>query len=254
MTEVVENQDQAYEDFKESEVENLKFNKVETYENQNSARSQKKNKKTYDIAFRPFERSKSTSIIRSKSISSFPIVDEEKNEEDDGLCKEVQKIRKLEFLIQSEGYDKMEEGLDFKPRYTKSSKALSLMDTVEEVKEEKDIDLTQLKGSFTKMKLVYDCQEDIPTHYNINPNFHNSRHDIEEDIIFEDNLENEVDAQPPHYKGSNKSLSKLEEFVDNTEKIDEHHQHGNIIEEEIKEVEETEDKQEDEIIEKTCKL
>lgn len=254
MTDVDESQKQVSEPNEEEELNTLKYDSEKFLESQKSARSQKKQRKTYDITFRPFERSKSTSIIRSKSVTSFPIVNEEKNEEDDGVCKELQKIRKIEFLIQSEGLDKLEEGLDYKHRYTKSSKALSLMDTVEEVKEDKDIDFTQLQGSFKKMRLVHDCQEDLSIPQNNNSNFHNSRHELEEDIIFEDNQENDVEAQPPIHRGSNKSLSKLEDFVDNTDKIEEHHQHGNIIEEEIKEVEETDDKQEDEIIEKSCKL
>lgn len=254
MTDVDENQKQIFGPYEEAEIEALKFENEKIFEGQNSTRSQKKRKVTYDITFHPFERSKSTSIIRSNSVTSFPIVNEEKNEDDDGVCKELQKIKKLEFIIQSEGHDKLEEALDFKPRYTKSSKALSLMDTVEEVKEDKDIDISQLQGSFKKMKLMHDCREDLSIPQYTNSNFHNSRQELDKDTIIEDNQENDVDVKPQHHKGSSKNLSKLEEFIDNTEKIEEHHQWRSIIEEEIKEVEETDDKQEDEIIEKSCKL
>lgn len=234
----------------EEAIEAFRFRTEIIIKNKESA--QMKHRNTYNIAFHPTDRSKSYSINRSKSVTSFSTVNEEKNEEDDS---EIQKLRKLEFLIQSEGYDKTERGLDSKPRYTRSNKAISLMDIVEEVKEDKDNDITHPQSSFQKKKIVHDYKDELSIQQNTNSHFHNSKHELEQNTIVEDNNENEVEVQPIHFKGSNKSLPKIEDFIDNTDRIDEHHQHGNIIKEEIKEVEEIEDKQiEEEIIEKSCKL
>lgn len=218
-------------------------------ESENSRRM----KKRYDIEYHQYSRSKSTSSLFKKHSEKFPTVREE-NEEFESVLedKDKEKIRKLKFLIQHEGYDPIEESYSEKPRkFTKSTKALSLMDPVVEVKE--DIDFNQLRvAPFKKLKCLMDFEED--SKIGVNPSslhYNSNRYEIDE-AIAEDNLENEVEVIAKKKKYYTHSLKKITEFVDLSDMIEEQNVPHNIIEEEIKEDPEHEE-QPEEVLAFKCK-
>lgn len=207
----------------------------------------KKRKKRYDIEFHSYSRSKSTSsLYKNRSFSeNCPVVREEIEETDANEDQNTIRFKQLNTMIQKEGYDQIEENLsEHRPKkYTKSTKALSLMDPVEEVKEE--IDFNSLKvAHFKKLKCLMDFEEDSKIRGNTAMfHFHN-KYETEE-AIEEDNRENEIEVTSKR-KGyaHTHSIKKLTDFVDLSDMLAEQQCPQNIIEEAIKEDPEHEEPEE----------
>jgi len=209
---------------------------------------EKKLRRKFDIEYKTFSRSKSTSGLFKPKKEIFPVVREENNEEDQEvpeLKDKEQEARKFHFLtekIKNEGYDNIEETLlEHKPKkYTKSTKALSLMDPVIEVTELKeDIDFEELKiAPFKKLRLLTDFEEDKKIR-NINTDtasLHiplNNNYDYDE-AIEEDNRENDIDVDKKKERKIS-SLKRVTDFIDRSDMIDELKSPRDIITEEIKE-------------------
>lgn len=220
--------------------------------------SSKRTKKRFDIEYKNYSRSKSTSNLYFKTrcfSESCPVVREEVEEIDGNDEEKTQKY--LNKLTRKEGYYQIEENLS-EPRtkkYTKSTKALSLMDPVVEVKEE--IDFSQLREApFKKLKCLMDFEED--SKFKANPSllyYHTNKYETEE-AIEEDNRENEIEITSNkkriRYAHTN-SLKKLAEFVDLSDMLVEQQGPHNIIEEAIKEDSEHEEQPEEKITNSKCK-
>jgi hypothetical protein len=197
-------------------------------------------KKRYDIDYHQFTRSKSTSFLfKHKASGAFPTVKEENPEEDiDNPIEEKKKARfkQLNEAILDEGYDNIEELLsEHRPKkFTKSSKALSVMDPVVEVKE--DIDFNSLKiAPFKKLKCLMDFEEDSKFGGHC-PSLHYSNRYNMDEAIEEDNHENDIEVEKNKKKKSyTDSMKRVAEFVDLSDKIEEQSAPKNIITEEIEE-------------------
>lgn len=180
----------------------------------------RKMQRKYDIEYSSFKRSKSTSGLFKHQKSFFATVREEKLEDEDNDVdtKSTERFKKINLMIQNEGYDNVEESYsEHKPKLlsTRSTKCLSLMDPVLEVKEE--IDFNQIKFQpFKKLKFIVDNEED--TKIGNNSNHHYNRFDVEE-AIEEDNRENDLELEIKHKKYHTHNIKKLPEFVDKSERI-----------------------------------
>lgn len=209
--------------------------------NDSESEKEKQLRRKYDIEFKQFSRSKSSSHIFKKQKLNYPSVKEENDEgNDEKIDNDIKKLHFLNEQIQSEGFDNIEEHfLEHKPKkLTKSSKALSVMDPVIEASDTKDeIDFEDLKiAPFKKLKLVTDNKEDKQIKTNTDTaSLHiplTTNLDYEEPIA-EDNKEDEVEETKCLRKCS--SIKRIAEFVDKSDMIDEPKAAKDIITEEIKE-------------------
>lgn len=179
-----------------------------------------RSKKKYENEFSSFKRSKSTSGLFKHKKSFFATVREEKPEDEDNetYTKNTERFKKINLMIQNEGYDNVEESYsEHKPKLlsTRSTKCLSLMDPVLEVKEE--IDFNQIKFQpFKKLKFIVDVEEDSKIK-NFNQHQY-SRFDVEE-AIEEDNRENDIEQETKHRKYHTHNIKKIPDFVDKSEMI-----------------------------------
>lgn len=241
----------------ESDSEDNKKNTMATDSNSiitsSSDESDKMMKKKFEIDSKVFKRSKSTSgLFKNKPL--FPIVREEKSSEEEDTEHEnasTEKFKKLNLMIQQEGYDNIEEALDHKPRLlsTRSTKCLSLMDPVLEVKEE--IDFNQIKfAPFKKLKYMVDVEEDTKIIGNT-PNAHHFNRFEVDDAIEEDNRENDLDTELKTRKYHTHNIKKIPEFFDKSEQIKQV-ETKNYITEEITEDTEHEEVQEELIHNAKC--
>lgn len=191
-------------------------------------------KKGYDLKYNSYKRSKSTSDFnKSRKKITFTTVKEEKEDDLEDNYVDKEKFKKLNLMIQNEGYDNVEESLsEHKPKNlkTRSNKCLSLMDPVIEVKEE--IDFNQIKDKpFKKFKVITDVKEDSSIGNAGILSYSKSREC--DDAIEEDNRENELEIEfKPKYHTTN--LNKIPHLIDNFE-LKEQKLNKNWITEEIKE-------------------
>ncbi len=201
-------------------------------------------KKGYDLKYNSYKRSKSTSDFnKSRKKITFTTVKEEKEDDLEDNYVDKEKFKKLNLMIQNEGYDNVEESLsEHKPKNlkTRSNKCLSLMDPVIEVKEE--IDFNQIKDKpFKKFKVITDVKEDSSIGNAGILSYSKSREC--DDAIEEDNRENELEIEfKPKYHTTN--LNKIPHLIDNFE-LKEQKLNKNWITEEIKEDTEHEEINED---------
>lgn len=201
-------------------------------------------KKGYDLKYNSYKRSKSTSDFnKSRKKITFTTVKEEKEDDLEDNYVDKEKFKKLNLMIQNEGYDNVEESLsEHKPKNlkTRSNKCLSLMDPVIEVKEE--IDFNQIKDKpFKKFKVITDVKEDSSIGNAGILSYSKSREC--DDAIEEDNRENELEIEfKPKYHTTN--LHKIPHLIDNFE-LKEQKLNKNWITEEIKEDTEHEEVNED---------
>ena len=205
--------------------------------------SSKKIRKKFDIDYKPFNRSKSTSGLPLRKKNMFPAVAEENNEEDHDLPeeKEKEKFHLLNEKIKTGGYDYIEEILSENKikKYTKSTKALSLMDPVVEASDIKDeIDFEGLKiAPFKKLKLLTDFEEDKKIKANTDTGslyIYNNTYDCDE-AIAEDNREDDIEVVKDKKNRKYSSLKRVTDFIDKSDMIDEPKSARDIIIEEIKE-------------------
>lgn len=203
--------------------------------------SSRKMKRKFDIDYKNFNKSKSSSLLFNKHYVDFPIVTEEKVEDDLENLDEERVKERFHYInerIQREGYDYIEEILSENriKKVTKSTKTLSYMDTVIEVKE--DIDFNQLRdGPFKKYKCLLDVEEDSKIKTSTGNLYKNNKYNLEEaETIEEDNNENEIEIV-----NKKKYNNKFTDFVDKSDMIDEQNAPKDIITEEIKEDSEDED-------------
>lgn len=210
-------------------------------------------KKGYELKYNSYKRSKSTSDFnKSRKKVIFSTVKEEKEDEIEDNFVEKEKFKKLNLLIQNEGYDNVEESLsEHKPKNlkTRSNKCLSLMDPVIEVKEE--IDFNQIKDKpFKKFKVITDVKEDS-SFGNVGILSYSKSRECD-DAIEEDNRENELEIEfKPKYHTTN--LNKIPHLIDNFEHK-EQKLIKNWITEEIKEDNEHEELNEDLLHNPNCKI
>ena len=219
-----------------------------------SDESERIKRKKYDIEYQPFKRSKSTSGLFKHKKPIFPAVREER-QEDEGEqeidCKNSERFKKINLMIMQEGYDNVEESLsEHRPKIlsTRSTKCLSLMDPVLEVKEE--IDFNQIKlAPFKKLKYIVDADEDVKI--GNTPNQHHFK-GFDVDTIEEDNRENDAELEfKTKYHTHN--IKKIPDFVDKSDMIKQV-ETKHYITEEIKEDTEHEEQQEDIIHNPNCKI
>lgn len=201
-------------------------------------------KRRFDTDSYVFKRSKSSLRIRH-NFTPFPVVREEKQEEEyEHLSKESIKFKELNLKIMQEGYDNVEDSLmDNKPKLltARSTKCLSLMDPVMEVKEE--IDFNNIKfAPFKKLKFVVDCEEDARMG-TLNNQHHFNRFDVD-DAIEEDNRENDLENDFKYKKCKTMNIKKIPDFIDKSDQIQHHDSYHpkNNITEEIKEDKEDDEK------------
>lgn len=228
------------------EVEEKKKQYDSTSMSSEESENSKRLKRKYEIDYKTFSKSSMSScgkFKRSISEQNFPVVVEEKNEEDNENLFEEENMKKFHMLnekIQNEGIDFVEEEIiDNNSRhrkYTKSNKTLIVMDPV---KEEEDVDLEfKCESAFKKIKCLMDYDEDSKIKNNNTSNLYlHSGTKYLDQTIEEDNDENEVEYVKI------KPRNKFSDFIDKSEilkEIDQSYQ-KDIITEEIKEVPEQDD-------------
>lgn len=209
-----------------------------------------------DFEYNSYRRSKSISVFKKKNLQKeydqFEVVTEEGQEDDlEEKNDSKDKFHKLNKMIQQEGYDNIEETYqELKPKlkHNKSTKCLSMMDPVLEVKEE--IDFNQIKQApFKKLRVIKDNDEDIK----LNTNQHHTYRFEVDDAIEEDNTENEQEVDIK-FKYHTTTLKKITQFLDKSDNMLEHKLSMNYITEEIKEEKEQEEIVEEQVVHKNCKF